>query len=431
MKEKIAVIGSGISGLSASYLLSNTYDVHLFEKNDYYGGHSRTIKLEKDNHEYNIDTGFIVFNDKNYPYLSEFLKLLNIETCNSEMSFSVSIKNLKLEYGGSSINSIFAQKKNLFSLRFLKLILDIVKFYRECKKFNLKKNFKKITIQDFFKNSKYSKELQNLHIYPMISSIWSSSRKDAKNFPFESFVRFFNNHGLFDFSNRPQWKYINGGSIKYIKTLLDKKLFSHSKNKEVKKIIRNGNDIKIIFKNNEEFFCNKVVIATHADQALKILENPSKKEIDILSKFKYSNNLAYLHSDESFMPNLKKVWSSWNFKGETAEDKKFTLTYWMNSLQKIPKNNNFFVTINPHKVPKKIYDSTIFQHPIYSLESLISQKKFNQIQGQNNTWFCGSYSGYGFHEDGIQSSIYISRLLGVKITWKNSENFYNRIKCLD
>ena len=426
--EKIAVIGSGISGISASLFLSKKYDVHLFEKNDYLGGHTRTKIIEDNNTLLNIDTGFIVFNNYNYPDLVEFFKYLNIETQDSNMSFSISLNDPEIEYGSRGLNSLFAQRKNFFSLSFWNLIKEIFKLYNHCKNISYLENLEKFTLEEFLIKFNYPKNIRDCHIYPMVSSIWSCGKNDVKKFPLLSFINFFNNHGLFNFSNRKQWKFITGGSNKYIQSIINKKLFNYQTNKCVQKIIRDQNKVIIIFSDNKKFVANKLILATHADQALHLLDDPSKNEFTILSQFKYSKNQAYLHSDNIFMPKRKAVWSSWNFLGKKDDDFSFSLTYWMNLLQNLRSRKNFFVSINPTSIPKYCYDSTTFEHPIFSLETLSAQKKINKIQGIRNTWFCGSYCGYGFHEDGIQSAAHVADLLNVNLPWKRPNNFYDRLQ---
>ena len=426
-KEKIAVIGSGISGLSASFFLSNKYKVFLFEKNDCLGGHTRTKQIKENNKYLNIDTGFIVFNNHNYPDLVKFFNLLGIETSDSEMSFSISIKKIDLEYGSNGFNSIFAKKKNIFSIFFWKLLIEIFKFYNQCKNNHQLINFRNYTLEDFLKKFKYSSNLRHLHIYPMIAAIWSCNKNNVKELPLTSFINFFNNHKLFNFKSRPQWKFVKGGSYNYVQTLINKNKFNHETKKEVKKILRENNFIKIIFNDDKQFIVDKVILATHADQALRLLEYPTIDELNILSKFKYTKNKAYLHSDQKMMPKNKNVWSSWNFIANESKQNTFSLTYWMNRLQNIDSTNNYFVSINPNTVPSKYYDKTVFEHPIFNLDTLEAQKNLSKIQGVKNTYYCGSYFGYGFHEDGIQSSASVSKLLNADLPWKREDNFYNRI----
>jgi predicted NAD/FAD-binding protein len=424
-KKKIAVIGSGISGISASYFLSSKYDVHLFEKNNYLGGHTRTVKVPADNNLL-IDTGFIVFNDRNYPDLIKFFDYLDVLTKNSDMSFAVSDFNYNIEYGGKNLKSLFAQYKNIFNISYLKMIYEIYCFYKLCKNTNLDNINNDFTVEDFLKNNKFSSYLKKLHVYPLISSIWSTNQKDVSNFPLKLFINFFNNHDLFNIKDKPQWKFVHGGSNSYIKKIIELDQFSFSLNTKIDKIIRSENNIKII-KNNEEVVFDYIIIATHADQALQIINNPTKNEKEILSKFEYTKNRAYLHSDKSMMPKNKKTWSSWNFiKGE-KENINFTLTYWMNNLQKLETSKEYFVTINPEKTPENTHNETFFTHPKFNLETMKSQSKLKDLQGDKNTFFCGAYHGYGFHEDGIQSAVYVSKMLGADIPWKRDNNFYNRL----
>ncbi len=424
-KKKIAVIGSGIAGISASYFLSSKYNVHLFEKNNYLGGHTRTVKVQTEKNLF-VDTGFIVFNDRNYPDLIKFFDHLDVETRNSDMSFAVSDTNYNIEYGGKNLKSLFAQYKNIFNISYLKMIYEIYRFYQLCKNTNLNDITNNYTIKDFIEKNHFSSYLKNLHIYPLISSIWSTNQTDVNNFPLKLFLNFFNNHDLFNFKDRPQWKYIEGGSNSYIKKIVNLNKFSFSLNTKIDNIIRSKNNIKII-KNNKEVVFDYIIIATHADQALQIINNPTKDEKEILSKFEYTMNKAYLHSDRSMMPKNKKTWSSWNFIKNNNENIKFTLTYWMNNLQKLQTKKNYFVTINPKKIPKNIQNQTAFTHPKFNMQTMQAQSKLKDLQGVNNTFFCGAYHGYGFHEDGIQSAIYISKMLNVDIPWKRDKNFYNRL----
>jgi predicted NAD/FAD-binding protein len=424
-KKKIAVIGSGIAGISASYFLSSKYDVHLFEKNNYLGGHTRTVKVRTDKNV-SIDTGFIVFNDRNYPDLIKFFDHLDVQTINSDMSFAVSDSNYNIEYGGKNLKSLFAQYKNIFNISYIKMIYEIYRFYKLCRYTELDNITNNYTLEDFLQNNNFSTYLKQLHIYPLISSIWSTNQRDVRNFPLKLFLNFFNNHDLFNFKDRPQWKFVKGGSNSYIKKIIELDKFSFSLNTKIDKIIRSENNIKII-KNDEEIVFDYVIVATHADQALQIINNPTNNEKEILSKFEYTKNRAYLHSDRSMMPKNNKTWSSWNFIKSENINTNFTLTYWMNNLQKLQTSKEYFVTINPEKTPEYIHDDTFFTHPKFNLQTMKYHSKLKNLQGINNTYFCGAYHGYGFHEDGIQSAAYIARMLDVDIPWKRDNNFYNRL----
>ena len=425
-QKKIAVIGSGIAGISASYFLSSKYKVDLFEKNNYLGGHTITVNISTDNN-IPIDTGFIVFNNKNYPDLIKFFDHLNVQTLYSDMSFAVSDIFSNIEYGGKNLQTLFAQYKNIFNFRYLKMIYEIYYFYKLCKKTNLNNIDRNITVEDFLNINHFSYYVRNLHIYPLISSIWSTNQNNVNNFPLELFLNFFNNHDLFNFKNRPQWKFVQGGSNRYIKKILDIKKFNYNLDAKIIEAVRSDNKI-ILNKNDKELVYDYLVIATHADQALELLINPTEDEKNILTKFEYTKNRAYLHSDTSMMPKNKNTWSSWNFIKNNKEIQNFTLTYWMNNLQKLQTKKNYFVTINPNLVPKSIHNETIFKHLKFNLQTTKSQSKIKDLQGVNNTFFCGAYHGYGFHEDGIQSAAYIAKMLDVDLPWKRDSSFYNRIK---
>ncbi|PPR50711.1 MAG: hypothetical protein CFH15_00245 [Alphaproteobacteria bacterium MarineAlpha5_Bin5] len=427
MSEKIAVIGSGISGVSAAYFLSSKFDVHLFEKKSRLGGHTRTIFIEDDNN-LAIDTGFIVFNNKNYPDLIKFFNLLDVKYENSDMSFAVSNLISKIEYSGKNFLTLFASFKNVFSYKYIKMIFEVYKLYKLCNSFDLENNQNNITISEFLDTYNFSNYVRKFHIYPLISSIWSSNNNNVKNFPFVSFVNFFKNHGLFNLSNRPQWKYVLGGSKTYIDKIINLNLFKCSTNFSITHIYRKNSKIEIIDMNKKKYQFDKIVLATHADEALALISDATHEETDILSKFIYSKNTAILHSDQKLMPNKKNIWSSWNFIVKSKKNNDFTLTYWMNNLQNLKTKKNYFVTINPPFQPSTIKDITTFEHPIFNLSTLQAQKELYKIQGKQNTFFCGSYFGYGFHEDGIQSSALVAKLLGLNLPWTRDKNFINRLQ---
>lgn len=427
VKQKVAIIGSGISGLSASFLLSKKFEVHLFEKNNILGGHTRTISfMNNEKNSISIDTGFIVFNNDTYPDLVSFFNLLDVKVEDSDMSFSVACEFPFLEYGGSNFNSLFAQRKNIFSIKFYSLLLEIKKFYKTCKKIDNNEIDENISINQFLNKNNFSKQVANYHIYPLVSSIWSSNVKDVKDFPFKSFLNFFNNHGLFNLTKRPNWKFVSGGSSKYIDAIINKNLFNFYTNFNIKKIMRKDEKIYLIDSDENKHTFDKLVFATHADQIANLLEKPTEEEIGIFSNFQYTKNRAYLHTDENCMPKNKRAWSSWNFLQDFNKDQ-FSLTYWMNNLQNINRLNNYFVSINPNIEPKNIIDGTIFEHPIFNRRTLIAQKKLGNMQGVQNTFYCGSYCGYGFHEDGIQSAVYIAEKLGINLPWKRNKNFISRL----
>ena len=404
---KIAVIGSGISGLSAAYFLSKRHKVDLFEKDDHFGGHSYTVDVEYEkNKKISVDVGFIVFNHQTYPNLINFFKENEIEIEKSNMSFSVSVKDTSIEYCGNGLNGIFANKKNLFNIKFLKMFLDIMSFYK--KSSNLKNLDTKETLGNYLKKQKLSKFFIDYHLIPMVSAIWSMPPQESSTMPLKFFLNFFQNHGLFKLKNRPQWYTVKNRSRTYVNKILSKISGEYYKNYKINKIKRETNSIKIYYGDHSEFFdYEKIVLAIHADDALSLIDNPLKGENEILSNFNYKKNIAILHTDENVMPKNKKIWSSWNSKVDSKNINKNSVTYWLNLLQNLNINKNIFLTLNPFiKIDeKKIIKKIDFTHPYYNQETLVNQKKLNQIQNKKNILFCGSYFGYGFHEDGIKSSL--------------------------
>ena len=398
---KIAVIGSGISGLSASYYFSKKYKVDLFEQDDHFGGHSYTYDIKEDNKIIAVDLGFIVFNEQTYPNLIRFFNELNVPFEKSNMSFSVSIKDTNVEYGGSGFNAIFANKKNLLNFKFLKMINEIINFYKTAPSL-INTETSNVTLGDYLKSSKLSKYFIEYHIIPMVAAIWSMPFQKAKEMPLKLFLNFFTNHGLFKLKNRPQWFTVSNRSRTYVKKVLEKISGEVFKNYKVSKILRSENNVRILI-GNEYLDYDHVILASHADQSLELLDDPSLEESEILKKFTYVSNEAYLHRDENLMPIRKSAWSSWN---SISKNENTCVTYWLNKLQNLNSEKNYFLTLNPveaidkNKIIKKIH----FTHPYFNKDNVALQKDLNKLQGKKRTWFCGSYFGYGFHEDGLKSS---------------------------
>ncbi len=403
---RIAVIGSGISGLSAAHYLSKKNKVDLFEKEDHFGGHSYTIDVKDNNNHVPVDIGFIVFNFKTYPNFVKFLNENGIEIEKSNMSFSVSVKETEIEYCGKGLLGIFSNKKNLLNFDFFKMFFEIIKFYNKSN--NLKNIEENLTLDDFLKREKMSKYFINYHIIPMVSAIWSMPPYEAKQMPLKFFLKFFQNHGLFNLKNRPQWYTIKNRSRTYVKKILETISGEYYKNYRINKISRLSNGVKVYYGGNNEFFdYDKVVIATHADEALSLITDPTPEEKSILANFKYKNNIAIIHTDETLMPKNKKAWSSWNSSVNKENTSETSITYWLNLLQNLKTNKNIFLSLNPFlKIdPKKIISKVKFTHPYYDKEALENQNRLKNIQNKKNLLFCGSYFGYGFHEDGIKSSL--------------------------
>ena len=399
---KIAVIGSGISGLSAAYYLSKKFKVDLFEQEDYFGGHSCTYDIKKDKKTIPVDLGFIVFNELTYPNLLNFFKELEVPFEKSDMSFSVSIQGSNIEYGGRGFKALFANKSNILNFNFLKMIAEIISFYKSAPSL-IKNNLEGETLGSYLDKSNFSKYLVEYHIVPMVAAIWSMPFSKARDIPLKLFLNFFINHGLFKLKNRPQWYTVTGRSRTYVKKVLEKISGEVFKNYKVNSINRNENNVRI--KIGDDYLdYDHVVLASHADQSLKMLDKPTEEEQRILGKFKYVSNKAILHSDESFMPKKKLAWSSWN---SISNSNRTCVTYWLNNLQNLKCDQNFFLTLNPiSEINKKTIVKNInFTHPYFNSETLKYQKSLLSLQGKKRTWYCGSYFSYGFHEDGIKSAI--------------------------
>ena len=403
---KIAVIGSGISGLSAAYYLSKNHHVDLFEKEDHFGGHSNTIDINIEGKKISVDVGFIVFNHQTYPNLINFFDEIDVEIEKSDMSFSVSVENTNYEYCGKGLAGIFANKSNLFNVKFIKMFFDILKFYKSCSKIsNLDQ---KITLNEFLNKNKWSEGFINYHIIPMVSAIWSMPPYEAGKMPMNFFLKFFQNHGLFKFKDRPQWYTVAHRSRTYVNKVLSSISGEYYKNYKINSIKRISSGIQVYYGGDNEFFdYDKVILATHANEALALIKNPTEKEKNILSNFGYRENNAVLHFDESMMPKNKKTWSSWNSFVDPKNLNKSSLSYWLNLLQNLKIEKNIFLTLNPFRDidEKKILKKIKFTHPYYDQKALDNQKNLKNIQNIENLLFCGSYFGYGFHEDGIKSSI--------------------------
>ena len=403
---KIAVVGSGISGLSAAYYLSKKHQVDLFEKQDHFGGHSHTLDLSINKKKIAVDIGFIVFNHITYPNLINFFEEINVDIEKSDMSFSVSVENTNFEYCGKGLKGIFANKSNILNIQFLKMFIDIIKFYKNCDQ--IKEYEEKITLGEFLNENNWSDNFINYHLIPMVSAIWSMPPSDASKMPLNFFLKFFQNHGLFKLKNRPQWYTVSNRSRTYVKNILSKISGEHFKNYPIKKIKTKTTGIDLYYGGESEYFnYDKVVLATHADEALSIIDNPTDQEKNVLSNYKYKENIAYVHTDEKAMPKNKKAWCSWNSSIKKDEIEKNSITYWLNLLQNLKCEENIFLTLNPYFEidESKILKKVRFTHPYFDQSSLNFQSQLTNLQNKRNILFCGSYFGYGFHEDGIKSSI--------------------------
>jgi len=414
---KVAIIGSGISGLTAAYLLQKDHDVTVFEANDYIGGHTHTHEINQNNKAWKVDSGFIVYNEKTYPNFIRLLKKLEVKTQKTTMGFSVKAPEKNLEYSGGSINTVFAQRLNLFKPSFLIMLKDILRFNRLAAR-ELSKVGESTTINSFLKKHGFSRQFVENYIIPMGAAIWSTAANKTTEMPAAFYIRFFKNHGLLQIFNRPQWFVIKGGSKSYVQKMVESFKKKVLLSCPVKKVERGPSGVKIYFETSPSpMLFDKVVIATHSDQALALLKDPSKDERTILEAFPYQKNTAIVHTDVSLMPKNKSTWSSWNYLLSADVNRPVTLTYNMNILQSLDAKPDFLVTlnsmdeINPSKVIKKIE----YNHPLFTVDGVRAQKKKNQISGHNNTFYCGAYWGNGFHEDGVNSALDVCKALGVSL----------------
>tara|TARA_B100001123_G_scaffold243608_1_gene272333 strand:+ start:247 stop:1488 length:1242 start_codon:yes stop_codon:yes gene_type:complete len=412
---KIAVIGSGISGLGVAHFLSKKYKVDLFEKNNHFGGHSYTVEVkEKESNDLiSIDLGFIVFNKINYPNLINLFNSLKVPFEKSNMSFSVSVKDSSIEYSGSGLRGLFSYKSNIFNLNFLRMIKEIVFFYKEAEKINEKHHLDQ-TLGDFLKSKKLSNYFINFHIIPMVAAIWSMPMGLAQKMPMSLFLNFFKNHGLFKIKKRQQWYTVSGRSKIYVNKILQTISGEYFKNYEIKKVIRGKDNVRLYYGSSNEYFdYDHAVFATHADETLNLIENLTENERKILKNFQYKKNTAILHHDDHLMPKNKNAWSSWNSILKNSNVSENCITYWLNKLQNLKTQKDYFLTLNPilDIDKKKIIKKVEFTHPFYDIETIKAQKYLPELQGIKNCWFCGSYFGYGFHEDGLKSAIDVANKL--------------------
>jgi len=416
-KQRIAIIGSGISGLTAAYLLHKSHEITLFEANDYIGGHTHTVKVAQGEQSYDIDTGFIVCNDRNYPNFLKLMDKLNIAMQPTEMSFSVRNNPLGLEYNGHNLNTLFSQRRNLLRPKFYRLIRDILYFNEAAKKAIEEGVAENITLDTFVNQQSLSDIFKNNYLLPMAAAIWSCSMEQAGKFPLQFFLKFFLNHGLLDIKNRPQWYAVKGGSKAYIDPMTSGFKDQIRLSTPVNSVVRDDSWIEVNHATGKETF-DQLVFACHSDQALDLLKNASIEEKAILGELLYQQNDVILHSDASLMPKKSLSWASWNFlAGEQEHNDPTLVTYCMNILQGIASDQPFLVSLNArHKIdPEKIIGEYDYTHPVYSVAGMKAQSRRNEISGVGRIHYCGAYWYNGFHEDGVRSALDIGEKFGVSL----------------
>jgi len=403
---KIAIIGTGIAGNVAAYKLYKNHDISVFEANDYIGGHTHTHDVSLNGSDYAVDSGFIVFNYKTYPHFTELLKELNVEVQPSSMSFSVKCEKSGLEYNGTTLNTLFAQRSNLFRPSFYRMIKDILRFNKEAVAL-LDTDQAEITLGEFLSQGRYSREFVERYLVPMGAAVWSADPAQMMEFPAGFFIRFFHNHGMLSVDDRPGWHVIKGGSREYVKKLTAPFADRIRLNTSAISISRHQDSVTVYLSNGQSEHFDQVFIATHSDQALRLLNDASKSEKDILGAIPYQKNQAILHTDESVLPDRRLAWAAWNYHILPHTQDRVALTYNMNILQGLDEDTQFCVTLNNSDAvnPDKIIKQMDYDHPVFTRAGVEAQKRQSEINGINRTYFCGAYWRFGFHEDGVWSSI--------------------------
>lgn len=423
---KIAVIGSGISGLSCAYQLARDgYDVSLFEANDYFGGHTHTVDVTLDEVSYGVDTGFLVFNHKTYPNLVRLFSELDVETVATDMSFSVKtpLAHRTLEWAGGNLDAVFAQRRNLLSPGFYRMLRDILRFNREATRIALagEQAGTPESLGSYLQRKHYSNEFRDWYLLPMAGCIWSCPTEQMLAFPLSSFIRFCHNHGLLQVNDRPQWYTVKGGARQYAEKMLAQ-IPQKYLNTPVKAVTRisQGSFSKVkIETNNGVHLFDHIVMASHSNQTLRLLHDASAAETSVLSAIKYQPNHAVLHTDSSCLPANKKTWSAWNYESEQGSEPSVCVHYLINQLQPLPFKQPVIVSLNPlHPIaPECVIDTFEYEHPVFDEAAVAAQRQLGTIQGQRNTWFAGAWTGYGFHEDGLTSGLNVARAIGKSIAY--------------
>ena len=412
---KIAIIGSGISGLTCAYMLNRKHDITIFEKNDYIGGHTHTHEIEYSGRKWNIDSGFIVYNERTYPNFINILDRLGVERQLTRMGFSVKSEKNDLEYAGHSLNGLFAQRSNLFRPSFIRMLRSMWRFNSEARS-DLKGLDSETTLGEYLKSNGYPEEFIQHFIIPIGAAIWSTVPNQMMDMPAIFFIRFFENHGMLQIVDRPNWWVITGGSKRYVEKMVDGFENKIRLSSPVKNVKREGGSITVQFGANtlESENFDSVIFATHSNQSLAMLDAPTKAEIEILSAIKYQKNDALLHYDDSILPKRKNAWSSWNYLLDEDQSKAVALTYNMNILQSLKSDRTFCVSLNSGNLvdESKVIKELSYDHPLFTTSSINAQSRKHEISGKNNTYYCGAYWRNGFHEDGVMSALDVCKDFG-------------------
>ncbi|NBC12242.1 MAG: FAD-dependent oxidoreductase [Gammaproteobacteria bacterium] len=421
MSERICVVGSGIAGLASAWLLSHRHQVTLVEKNDYFGGHTNTVMVDEEGERVPVDTGFIVYNSRNYPMLVRLFERLGVPTQESDMSFAASIGPGRLEYAGDNLNTIFAQRRNALSPRFLRMLVDIFRFGARCRSCLADSTFDGRSLGEFLADEGLGDAFRDHYLLPMAAAIWSCPTAAMLDFPAESLARFFDNHRLLSPLERPLWRSVAGGSHTYVKRIRDALGPERMLADGAVGVQRDGDGLRVRLASGRSLTVDRVVLATHADQALALLEQPTAQERRLLGCFRYQPNRTFLHTDTRLMPRRRSVWSAWNYLAaeDAAGTAAVSVTYWMNKLQGLQTRRDYLVSLNPLQEPDpaQVIATMTYDHPVFDQAAMDAQRELHRLQGAAGVYYCGSYHGYGFHEDALRAAVDVAGRLGVDTDW--------------
>ncbi len=421
--RRVAVIGSGISGASAAWLLRDQADVTLLESGPRFGGHTHTYHIDGEK-PVAVDTGFMVFNRQNYPLLGALFDHLGVSSYPTDMSFSASFEQGRMEYAGTDLNTLFGQRKNLVNTRFWGMLFNVVRFNRLAQQALSQRLPAALTLGEFLDRNGFNETFRTHYLYPMAAAIWSCPRNQIAQFPTVSFLRFFANHGLIRLADRPQWLTVEGGSSTYMDRLIGDLGTRARCNAPVAQVKRTADGVYLIDADGTHQAFDEVVFACHSDQALRLLADPSPSERHLLGAIPYQANRVLLHRDPALMPRERRVWSSWNYLSRSADEgaQGVSVTYWMNSLQRLATSQDYFVSLNPLVEPRdgSLVAEFEYEHPVFTTEALEAQRQLARIQGRSHTWYAGAWTGYGFHEDGMRSGVEVAQALGAELPWDSS-----------
>lgn len=419
--RKIAIVGAGIAGLSAAWLLRQRHQITVFEREARIGGHANTVLVPMEGLNHAVDTGFIVYNEQNYPNLVALFDHLKVPTHASDMSFAVSARAGQLEYSSDAPAGLFGQRRNLFRPAFWRMLADVRRFYHAAPADLRAGRLVGLSLGEYLSAGKYTHHFIADHLLPMGAAIWSAGIDEMLQYPAESFVRFFESHGLLKLRDRPRWRTVTGGSRVYVERLTDRFTANIRRNADIRAIIRHAGGVDVVDVTGERQVFDDVVLAVHADEALALLADANDQERATLGAIRYTTNESYLHCDTSLMPDRRRVWASWNYlTGVGPDPGPPQVSYWLNRLQGLETPRPLFATLNPQKppAPEHLIATFSYHHPLYDAGALAAQRDLWQLQGQRKTWFCGSYFGFGFHEDALQSGLDVAEALGgVRRPW--------------